>query len=115
MPSQDYRIEKDSLGEVRVPANALYFAQTQRAIERTSPISGLRFGRSFIRALGLIKSAAAAVSQELGLIDGTLANAIRRAAAEVGVRLLPGRARFRLRPDKLPSSMAALFTVERRC
>jgi fumarate hydratase class II len=82
MPNQDYRIEKDSLGEVRVPGNALYMAQTQRAVENF-PISGLRFGRSFIRALGLIKSAAAAVSQELGLIDGTLANAIRRAAAEV--------------------------------
>lgn len=82
MPNQDYRIEKDSLGEVRVPGNALYMAQTQRAVENF-PISGLRFGRSFIRALGLIKSAAAAVSQELGLMDGSIANAIRRAAAEV--------------------------------
>ncbi|MCI0621850.1 MAG: class II fumarate hydratase [Acidobacteria bacterium] len=82
MPSQDYRTEADSLGEVRVPANALYMAQTQRAVENF-PISGLRFGRSFIRALGLIKSAAAAVSSELGLIDGDIANAIRRAAAEV--------------------------------
>jgi fumarate hydratase, class II len=65
-----------------VPANALYMAQTQRAVENF-PISGIRFGRSFIRALGLIKSAAATVNEELGLLDKTIAEAIRRAAAEV--------------------------------
>jgi fumarate hydratase class II len=47
----DYRIEKDSLGEVRVPADALYGAQTQRAVENF-PVSGIRFPRVFIRALG---------------------------------------------------------------
>jgi fumarate hydratase, class II len=82
MANPQYRIEKDSLGEVCVPANALYMAQTQRAVENF-PISGIRFGRSFIRALGLIKSAAATVNEELGLLDKTIAEAIRRAAAEV--------------------------------
>jgi len=82
MSNQSVRIEKDSLGEVRVPANALFGAQTQRAIENF-PVSGLRFGRSFIRALGIIKSAAAAVNAELGLLDATLAAALEHAAAEV--------------------------------
>src|SRR5947208_3500664 len=82
MATPQYRIEKDSMGEVRVPANALYMAQTQRAVENF-PISGIRFGRSFIRALGLIKSAAAAVNEELGLLDRSIAESIRRAATEV--------------------------------
>ena len=82
MSNESFRIEKDSLGEVRVPANALYMAQTQRAIENF-PISGLRFGRSFIAALGVIKSAAAAVNSGLGLLDAALADAIERAAEEV--------------------------------
>ena len=54
----EYRTERDTMGEMRVPADALYGAQTQRAVENF-PISGLRFPRPFIRALGLIKSAAA--------------------------------------------------------
>ena len=78
----DYRIEKDSLGEMRVPADALWGAQTQRAVENF-PISDLRFPRSFIRALGLIKRAAAASNAELGLVDGGIADAIERAAEEV--------------------------------
>jgi len=82
MNNESVRIEKDSLGEVHVPANALYMAQTQRAIENF-PVSGLRFGRSFIGALGNIKSAAAAVNAELGLLDSALASAIKQAAAEV--------------------------------
>jgi len=82
MQNESDRIEKDSLGEVRVPVNALYMAQTQRAIENF-PVSGLRFGRSFIRALGIIKSAAAAVNAELGLLDSALASALEQAAAEV--------------------------------
>ena len=82
MNNESVRIEKDSLGEVHVPANALYMAQTQRAIENF-PVSGLRFGRSFIGALGIIKSAAAAVNAELGLLDSALASAIKQAAAEV--------------------------------
>jgi fumarate hydratase, class II len=82
MKNESVRIEKDSLGEVRVPVDALYMAQTQRAIENF-PVSGLRFGRSFIRTLGIIKSAAAAVNAELGLLDASLAVAIEQAAAEV--------------------------------
>lgn len=77
-----YRIERDSLGEVQVPADALYGAQTQRAVENF-PISGIRFPRTFIRALGLIKGAAAEVNHELGLLDGQKAQAIRQAAEEV--------------------------------
>jgi fumarate hydratase class II len=82
MTHESFRIEKDSLGEVRVPANALYMAQTQRAVENF-PISGVRFGRPFIRALGIIKSAAAVVNAELGILDSALASAIEQAAAEV--------------------------------
>jgi fumarate hydratase class II len=78
----DYRIEKDSLGEVKVPADALYGAQTQRAIENF-PVSGIRFPRVFIRVLGLIKAAAAEVNEELGLLDSSTAQAIRQAAREV--------------------------------
>ncbi|GAP62249.1 fumarate hydratase, class II [Ardenticatena maritima] len=78
----EYRIERDSLGEVRVPANALYGAQTQRAVENF-PISGIRFPRVFIRALGLIKGAAAAVNYDLGLLDEERAKAIQQAAQEV--------------------------------
>ncbi len=80
--SGEYRIERDSLGEVRVPADALWGAQTQRAIENF-PISGLRFPRPFIRALGLIKYAAAKVNQDLGLLDAERAKVIMQAAEEV--------------------------------
>jgi len=78
----DYRTERDSLGEVRVPADALYGAQTQRAVENF-PISGIRFPRVFIRALGLIKAAAAEVNADLGLLDAEKAQAIQQAADEV--------------------------------
>lgn len=77
-----YRVERDSLGEVHVPADRLYGAQTQRALENF-PISGLRMPRPFIRALGLIKGAAADVNGELGLLSPELARAIRQAADEV--------------------------------
>ena len=80
--SERYRIEKDSLGEVQVPLDALYGAQTQRALENF-PISGYRFSRRFIQALGLIKQYAATVNEELGYIDATLASAIEKAASEV--------------------------------
>jgi fumarate hydratase class II len=78
----DYRIEKDSLGEVRVPADALYGAQTQRAVENF-PVSGIRFPRVFIRALGLIKAVAAEVNAGLGLLDPNIAQAIHLAGLEV--------------------------------
>ena len=82
MSSQKYRTERDTLGEVRVPYHALYMAQTQRAIENF-PVSGLKFERSFIRALGLIKGAAASVNQEFRTLDRKVAKAIRIAAGEV--------------------------------
>ncbi|MCZ7546923.1 MAG: class II fumarate hydratase [Anaerolineae bacterium] len=78
----DYRTERDSLGEVQVPADALYGAQTQRAVENF-PISGITFPRAFICALGLVKGAAAVVNRELGLLDGDKARAIDQAAGEV--------------------------------
>ncbi len=79
---KEYRVEHDTMGEVRVPTAALYGAQTQRAVDNF-PISGLRMPRSFIRALGLIKGAAAAAHQALGLLDARVAGAIQEAAAEV--------------------------------
>ena len=80
--SDGFRIEKDSLGEMKVPEGALYGAQTQRAVENF-PISGQRFGRRFIQALGLIKKGAAEANVELGKLDRTLGKAIAAAAAEV--------------------------------
>ncbi|MGY8776596.1 MAG: class II fumarate hydratase [Longimicrobiales bacterium] len=77
-----YRTEKDSLGEMQVPENALYGAQTQRAVENF-PISGQRFGRRFIQAMGLIKKSAAETNAELGNIDQAIADAIVAAAGEV--------------------------------
>ena len=70
------------MGEMRVPAGALYGAQTQRAVENF-PISSLRFPREFIRALGLIKLASARANMELGLIDKKIGNAVAAAAQEV--------------------------------
>ncbi len=78
----NFRIEKDSLGEVKVPSDALYGAQTQRAIENF-PVSGIRFPRVFIRALGLIKAFAAEVNAGLGLLDPKIAQAVHQAALEV--------------------------------
>jgi len=76
------RIEHDSMGELRVPADALWGAQTQRAIDNFR-ISGHGMPRPFIRALGLIKAAAASVNSELGLLDAKRADAIQSAAVEV--------------------------------
>lgn len=76
------RIERDSLGEMRVPADALWGASTQRAVENF-PISGERFPRVFLRALGLIKRAAADANAELGVLDPVLARVIAEAAREV--------------------------------
>lgn len=78
----DYRIEKDSMGEVKVPVDAYYGAQTQRAVENF-PISGFRFSRSFIHALGFIKKSAALVNKELGTVDATVADYIVKASEEV--------------------------------
>ena len=76
------RIERDSMGEMEVPADALHGASTQRAV-LNFPISGQRFPRRFIGALGRIKQAAADVNGELGLLDGAIARAVAGAASEV--------------------------------
>jgi fumarate hydratase, class II len=76
------RIERDSMGEMRVPAEALYGAQTARAVENF-PVSHLRFPRPFIRALGLIKKHAARSNATLGLLEAPVADAIESAAREV--------------------------------
>src|SRR3989475_604639 len=81
-PRPDYRLEKDFLGELKVPKEAYWGAQTQRAIENF-PISGIRFGRRFIYALGLIKMAAAQTNMELGLLDSKIGKAIAQACQEV--------------------------------
>jgi fumarate hydratase class II len=78
----DFRIEKDSLGEVRIPKDALYGAQTRRAVENF-PVSSIRFPRVFIRSLGLIKAFAAEVNAGLGLLNAEIAQAIHQAALEV--------------------------------
>ena len=77
-----FRIEHDSMGELKVPADALYGAQTQRAIDNF-PISGLHLPRPFIRALGLIKAAAAEVNLSMGYLKKNQAAAIRKAALAV--------------------------------
>ncbi|MER6569411.1 class II fumarate hydratase [Streptomyces sp. NPDC001093] len=82
MSDSDYRIEHDSMGEVRVPATAKWRAQTQRAVENF-PISGQRLERAHIEALARIKGAAAKVNAQLGVVDKETAQAIQEAAAEV--------------------------------
>ncbi|MPZ66034.1 MAG: aspartate ammonia-lyase [Pseudonocardiaceae bacterium] len=80
--TQQYRTERDTMGEVQVPAEALYRAQTQRAVENF-PISGRGLERSQIRALGLVKAACARVNGRLGVLDGALVDVIAVAADEV--------------------------------
>jgi fumarate hydratase class II len=78
----DYRTEEDSLGEMQVPADAYWGAQTQRAVENF-PVSGIPMSRRFIRALGVVKKAAAQANRDLGLIEDDTAEAIVAAADEV--------------------------------
>ncbi|MGX9720421.1 class II fumarate hydratase [Stenotrophomonas acidaminiphila] len=80
--SRNFRIEHDSMGELQVPAAALWGAQTQRAVQNF-PVSGQRMPRAFIRALGLIKASAAEVNVGLGLLPKGVGRAIRAAALEV--------------------------------
>ena len=82
MPKSNFRIESDSMGKMKVPKNALYAAQTARAI-KNFPISGLTFKRPFIEALGVIKFSAAKVNQELKLISPNVAKAVMKASDEV--------------------------------
>lgn len=82
MTAEKFRTERDSMGEMKVPAGAYYAAQTQRAAENFR-ISGIRFPRPMIHALGLIKGTAARVNCDLGLLDADRAQAIIKAATEV--------------------------------
>src|SRR6187549_2501276 len=80
--AEQYRSEKDSMGEMRVPADAYYGAQTGRAAENF-PISNLRFGRRFIAAMGVIKHAASQTNQALGVVSAEQAKLIQQAAQDV--------------------------------
>ncbi|HET9381585.1 MAG TPA: class II fumarate hydratase [Streptomyces sp.] len=80
--SPGYRVERDSMGEVRVPAHAKWRAQTQRAVENF-PVSGQRLERAHIEALARVKGAAARVNARLGVLDGEIAGAVEAAAEEV--------------------------------
>lgn len=82
MTEKQFRSERDSMGELQVPADALYGAQTQRAVNNF-PISGLPMPRGFIRALGLVKIACAAANEKLGLLDKKFADVIRSASLDV--------------------------------
>ena len=106
----EYRVEKDSMGEVQVPSDALYGASTQRAIENF-PISNLRFSRRFIWALGLIKGSAAGTSREAGYVPEEIASAIALASDEVvaGLRSsLPTSCCQQLRKDPTKPQVFAL-------
>ena len=82
MADQTFRIESDYMGEMKVPKGAYWGAQTQRAVENF-PISGIRWGRNFIGALGLLKMAAARANVSLGLLDSRIGHTIEKAAREV--------------------------------
>jgi fumarate hydratase, class II len=82
MTDDEFRVEHDSMGEVRVPAAALWRAQTQRAVENF-PLSGQTIDGALVSALGAIKAAAATVNGELGVVDQDVADAVRAAAAAV--------------------------------
>jgi fumarate hydratase class II len=82
MTEKPTRVEKDSMGEMSLPASALHGASTHRAV-LNFPVSGYRFSRPFIRALGLIKWAAAQANHDLGLLDAERAALIVQAAEEV--------------------------------
>src|SRR6188768_904587 len=81
LEESQYRIEHDTMGEVRVPAEALYRAQTQRAVENF-PISGITLERRHIEALARVKKAAARANAELGVLDQDVADAVVAAADE---------------------------------
>ncbi|RLL50939.1 class II fumarate hydratase [Mariprofundus sp. EBB-1] len=82
--NHDYRTERDSMGEMQVPANAMYGASTARAVENF-PVSNLRFSREFIKAVAQIKMAAASVNADLGRLDRAKMELIRQAALEVAL------------------------------
>src|SRR5665213_138296 len=80
--SEQFRIEKDSMGEMKIPADAYYGAQTGRAVENF-PISDLRFNRGFIAAMGLIKWSCAEINHKLGFLDEKRKQLVQQAAQDV--------------------------------
>ena len=82
MTDKTYRSEHDSMGELQVPADALYGAQTQRAVDNF-PISGQPMPAAFIRALGQVKYACAVANEKLGLLEADKAEAIKKAALQI--------------------------------
>ncbi len=80
--AQEFRNEKDSMGEMKLPSSALYGATTQRAVENF-PVSGIRFSRDFIRMLSVIKASCAEVNKKLGKLDGKIADSIIKASGEI--------------------------------
>src|ERR1035437_11110061 len=80
--TDSFRTERDTMGEMQVPASALYGPETARAVQNF-PIGGKRFPRSFIRALGIIKSAAATINGRMGHLTAALAASIEAAAEQV--------------------------------
>ena len=86
MSDKEFRTEHDSMGELQVPKDALWGAQTQRAVINF-PISGIAMPRQFIAALGLVKWAAAGANAELGLLENDTAIAIQKAALQVAAGL----------------------------
>ena len=77
-----FRTERDTMGDMQIPVSALYGPQTARAVQNF-PISGRRFPRSFIRALGIVKSVAAKITGRMGHLPATLAESIEAAAEQV--------------------------------
>jgi hypothetical protein len=106
----DFRVEHDSMGEVRVPRNARWGAQTQRAVENF-PISGKRVDPALLAALALVKGAAAAVNGELGVIDLDAAAALEAAAWEVaaGASCGPTASRTRHSRPTTPSRARSIW------
>src|SRR5207245_11091959 len=87
---EEYRLDRDSMGEVKVPSSAYYGAETQRAVQNF-PISGLRLAKEFIRAMALIKLSAARANMQLGLLHPKKGEAIVSAAKETMARALDDR------------------------
>ena len=110
---QTFRGEKDTLGEVRVPKNALYGAQTQRAVENY-PVSGLRSHPAFIRAFILLKKAAALANFELGEMDRKLAEAISDACDQIlGDSPIASRVTYQ-RGEEIPDTTRSRLTTKRK-
>ena len=106
---ESFRIEHDTMGEMRVPVEALYGAETQRAVENF-PISGMRFGRAFLNALGLVKYAAAQANRRTGALPRRSPAVIEQTAARSDGR----PPRFPIRRGRIPDRQWNLHQHERQ-